>query len=107
MTRIVALAVLVSFLCSGCYMMYSVAPSGSKVQLISETESTTVTASERLWFLLEGLIPLGSYSSDELIASYNLKEARVRTEHTFIDCLITAVTCGILAPVTMTVEGNR
>jgi hypothetical protein len=109
MRKIIVMALLASLcLSTGCFTMKYAAPHGSSVSAISEGESTTFKKSVKVWYALWGLVPITENSSEKIIAEYNLKSARVKTQIMFVDYLIGIFT-GIVSivPATMTVEGNQ
>jgi hypothetical protein len=71
------------------------------------------TESRQAHFLIEGLIgisiPSASEVLDEQVRSRGgccVSSLQITTSHTFVDLLLTVITGGIYAPVTVTFEGD-
>ncbi len=53
-------------------------------------------------------MPISSNSPEKIITENDLKEVRVKTQHSFVDLLIGSLTGLVsIVPATMTVEGNQ
>lgn len=106
--RKILVLVLLAFFCTGCYTMKAVAPAGTSMTTLSETDSATFKKNVRVWYALWGLAPISNNSAARVIQENNLKNVRVTTRHRFVDGLIGAFT-GIVSivPATMVIEGNQ
>lgn len=100
--------VLLALVCSGCYTMKAVAPVGTPMTALAETDSAAFKKNVRVWYALWGWVPISNNSAAQTIQENNLKNVRITTKHRFIDGLIGAFT-GIVSivPATMVIEGNQ
>jgi len=73
---------------------------GGNAQLASTSQGGTEIASNRYWYVLWGLVPLGDNATDPYIPS-SANKVRVETTTTFVDGLISMFT-GIVSIVCRT-----
>ncbi len=107
MKRLLCLIFLLCFLFTGCATVSIVGPAGQKTTLLSEPDPTTFRTTKKVWYVLWGLVPITDNSTAEIIAHYNLKDVKVRTQYDIIDWLISAVLGGLsLHTKTVIIEGN-
>lgn len=99
---------LAALFCTGCYTMKAVAPVGTPMTTLSETDSATFKKNVRVWYAVWGLAPISNNSAAQVIQEYKLKDVRVTTKIRFVDGLIGAFTGLVsIVPATMVIEGNQ
>jgi hypothetical protein len=100
--------ILVLFILSftGCYSVRYVAPPNQDVKVMTETEYGKIKTTKRVWYLLDGLIPMTDNSTADVIRRYDLKNVKVESKITVLDALICGFTWGIICSITLEIEGE-
>ena len=97
--------ILSGLLVTGCATVRIEAPTGKKIQLVSDVEPVNYTAKKRVFYALWGLVPITNNSTAPMLEGKNIDKVRVKTYYDVVDFLITAV-LGNFTITSQTVEIN-
>lgn len=90
----------------GCATVMVCSPPSSSVTLLGEIEPAPSRITYKNWYLLAGLVPLSSNTTQDVITRYQFKDVRVKTYIGVGDWLINYLTYGLLYTNTVEVEGT-
>lgn len=93
----------------GCFNTELVAPDNHSVVVMPAQKPAKFHKTYKNWYLFAGVLPIYTTQPEEIIAKQKLIEARVQTEDTISDGVITLLTSFLflgLFPQTVVVEGN-
>ncbi len=104
-----SLVVLIMLLLSGCFNTELMAPENYSVMVMPPEKPAKFREEYKNWYLFGGILPIYTTQPEEIIAEQKLVEARVQTEDTVSDGIITLITSVVFLgvfPQTVVVEGN-